>query len=142
MLTTLLSILVPPFSLAKLLADAAELTGDSPSYSLATGALERRAGGGFGWGALSAHRVNRVTTSTRSSAADTDAVVTVHALVFVVVVVVVVAVLVAVVAVMVVVVARSFLDERWRQMAYVLAKIGAYLVATWICHRRGYFWKI
>ncbi|CAE8698321.1 unnamed protein product [Polarella glacialis] len=33
-------------------------------------------------------------------------------------------------------------DPASRQLVYVLLKVAAFMVATWLCHRRGYFWKI
>lgn len=33
-------------------------------------------------------------------------------------------------------------DHAARQLLYTLLKIACFMVATWVCYRRGYFWKI
>jgi len=39
--------------------------------------------------------------------------------------------------------ALGFIDDlQFRQLVYVLLKIGCFFVGTWLCYRRGYFWKI
>jgi len=39
--------------------------------------------------------------------------------------------------------ALGFIDDlQVRQLVYVLLKIGCFCVATWLCYRHGYFWKI
>ena len=35
-----------------------------------------------------------------------------------------------------------FSDLKARQLVYVLFKLLGYILATWMCERRGYFWKI
>merc|ERR1711865_1200326 len=37
----------------------------------------------------------------------------------------------------------GFIDDiQLRQLVYVLLKIACFCVGTWLCFRRGYFWKI
>ena len=65
--TALLSLVLPPFNLAKIMADANALTKSRFQYNETTGKMETIAGVGFGWAQLNNYTVNRTAFMTYDS---------------------------------------------------------------------------
>ena len=64
MLTVLLSVLVPPFNLGKLLADAAQITKPIQVLDEGSASVVLKASGTFGWSSLTQYRPNRTASVT------------------------------------------------------------------------------